>query len=271
MYEILLDCISLISMGIFLSAWAVILTFGAGLIYGIVKSFSAVLRTHFQIKKLPLRRYGLRLVVIDNPAICTAFTFGIFRPEIYISKGLFNTLSKDELRSVFLHELHHRTQCDPLKMLLLSIIKDTFFYLPIFRDVSEYFYSLREKAADDSAICATAKPLELASALLKVSSYGRNIIPMSVSISGGGLVEERVKRLLGESSKAVIYPRLKKMLASILLLMFILSAPTAYSLGMGKTCNQYKCNETHHHSVEKDLCSTGLEKEDCGNHCEMKM
>lgn len=270
MSEIFLKCVTAVSLVIVFSTWAVILFFAASLIYSILKNSLAVLKTYFQVKRLPLKRYSVKLIVIDDISVCTAFTSGIFLPRIYISKGMFKALSKEELRSVFLHELHHKNQYDPLKMVLMSIVKDTFFYLPILKELSDYFYFLREKKADDSAISATAKPLELASALLKVSGYKHNIHTLA-SISGGGLIEQRVKRLVGENAKTVSFPGLKKMLTSILLITLFLSAPGAYTLGMAKLCDEYKCNATQHHSVTEKPCISDSQKDDCNEHCSMKM
>ncbi len=63
-------------------------------------SFIKKRSTIMGIKKLP------KVYFIDT-AKPTAYSFTNFKPSIFISVGVFETLGKKELQAVFLHELHH--------------------------------------------------------------------------------------------------------------------------------------------------------------------
>lgn len=267
MSYILLQCMSLISSASIFLMWAGIALFIVGFAYSIIKNTWTALKTNTEIKRLPLKDYGLGAVLIDvNSPL--AFIAGLIRPKIYISKGLFNSLTRDEIKAVFLHELHHKKRKDPLRLFINSFIKDAFFYIPIVRYFSKLFHAIKERAADDMVVSVTGKPLELASAILKVST--NNKFMMAASIKGAGEIEDRVKRLIGEGANRIELPRFKGVAASLFMALFILFAPIAKGYGLDKECNDYKCKVTHHHKTG-DICEPSSQDMDCNKHCYMKM
>ncbi len=110
--------------------------------------------------------------------------------------------SREEVRAVMLHEIHHRKNKDPLRSLLLDLARDAFFYLPIGGWQARRFHHMRELAADDAVLNRTGAPLELASALLKVAWHGNDVDlraaqPASIiGGRGGGSAEGRIRRLV---------------------------------------------------------------------------
>jgi Zn-dependent protease with chaperone function len=135
-----------------------------------------------------------------------AFTAGLLSPRIYVTRGLCEALSRDELKSVILHEDRHRQSLDPLRAFIILLLQDLFFFLPIGHALGRIFFEAQEEAADDSVAESGGDSLELASALCRVarleSSSGAGVVP---GILGGGGVERRVRRMLsphrGESER----------------------------------------------------------------------
>lgn len=265
---IILRCLSILSgISVFL-IWAGTGIIIIGFLYSLIKNIWILLKTNKKIDKFLLRDYGLSALLIDDGSLCFAFTAGLFYPKIYISRGLLDSLTKDELKAVFVHELHHKRKMDPLKFFISSIIRDMFFYIPVSKHLLKIFHAIKEKAADDRVISVTHKPFELASAILKVSTHNSGL-QMSVSIKGKGLVEDRIKRLVGEDASEMVMPPFKTILTSIFMVIFLLSIPFMGAYGFDKRCDDNRCKVTHHHKIGSD-CNPVAGDMDCNKHCYMK-
>ena len=142
-----------------------------------------------------------------------------------------------------------------------------FFYLPITNYLTRLFHTIKEMAADDKVVSITGKPLELASAMVKVSTHNRNL-RMSVSIKGKDGIENRIKRLLGEDTGKTPLPSIKTVLISFVMAMFLLSIPIVAVSGFNKNCDDDKCKLTHHHKSE-GMCEPMAKDMDCNEHCYM--
>lgn len=269
MSYLLLKCMSLLSAASVFIIWLGISLFIIGLAYSILKNTWILLRTNAQIKKLPVKNYRLGTCLIDDNYVYTAFTLGILKPRIYISKGLLNSLSNDEIKAVFLHELHHKKNHDPLKFFLGSIIKDLFFYVPIVRYLVRVFHTIREDAADKRVVSLTGKPFELASAIIKVSTFNNKSSYAFASITGAGSVERRIKRLIGERTRRFDLPSVKNILVSFTAMILLLSVPVTITYGFDKKCNTDVCKITHH-LESKEVCNLAIGDMNCRVHCNMK-
>ncbi|WP_157745371.1 M56 family metallopeptidase [Nocardiopsis gilva] len=100
-------------------------------------------------------RHGLadRVVVVDEPRPY-AFTFGMLRPRVAVSRSLLDNLEPGEVAAVLAHEAAHVRGRDPLKTLLARLATSRGLYLPPLRDLSARFTRGRELAADRSAVAA---------------------------------------------------------------------------------------------------------------------
>lgn len=155
-----------------------------------------------------------QLVLFDNGVLRHAFTSGLWKPKIYLSTGVRSHLTVKEIQAVILHEAHHVIKKAPLMLFVLRILCTLNFFLPINRSLLNQYSTVCEKDADDAAVTNSQEPLELASALLKLSkSYSPDILYPMVSFSGGQrLIEDRVMRLLEPHAappsfgKASLYP-----------------------------------------------------------------
>lgn len=135
---------------------------------------------------------------VYNSELRCAFTLGLLKPKIYVSTGICSCLTAKELFAVILHETHHKKNKAPLKLFATQILSALNFFLPINRSLISLYSSVSEKAADDSAINISGEPLELASALVKLSkSNSVDIMCPSVAFSKGQrTIEDRIRRLL---------------------------------------------------------------------------
>jgi len=135
----------------------------------------------------------------DHPL---ALTYGIFRPTIVLSTWMIEKLDQHELEAVLAHELEHVARSDYLIVLLATVLRDAFFYLPTSRKAYRQLQQEKELVCDDLVVRATRRPLALASALTKV--WLHRIETPRYAIVGGAqllanestLTDYRIKRLM---------------------------------------------------------------------------
>jgi Zn-dependent protease with chaperone function len=119
-----------------------------------------------------------------------AFCAGYLRPRIYISAGAVEKLSPEELDAVLVHEQHHRSARDPLRLACGRILNQALFFLPALSPLSDRYAELAEIHADDTAIRAAAgNRAPLASALLRFDAEAPG--------GSAGISADRVDSLLG--------------------------------------------------------------------------
>jgi len=155
-----------------------------------------------------------RLLMLDTAAPL-AFTVGAWRPAIVLSPWVVETLDAEELEAVLAHELSHVARRDYLLMLIATMLRNTFFYLPQSHIAYHLLVEEKERASDDLAIGGSAHPLALASALTKVwRSATEARMQGSWPSAGQGLgqalttsdahLEERVVRLLAADAQPAL-------------------------------------------------------------------
>jgi beta-lactamase regulating signal transducer with metallopeptidase domain len=149
----------------------------------------------------PLRQAPrIRLCASDRPL---ALTYGVFRPTILLSTWMLLHLDQQEREAVLVHELGHIARRDYLLVLIATLLRDAFFYLPTSRMAYQQFQREKELACDELAVRTTRRPLALASALTKVwlhavtPSSKRLFFGMAQSLAGvEGTMNRRIERLL---------------------------------------------------------------------------
>ena len=137
-----------------------------------------------------------------------AFTAGWWRPRIFLAAQLERLLTEDELTAVIRHESAHARGRDPLKLSVMRFLASTLFYVPALRRMADDLADEAEIAADDRA--AADDPGVLASAILALAQFdplkgGTTAFQESAIASGiqrRGLLERRVRRLVGERAPA---------------------------------------------------------------------
>ncbi len=244
--------------------WSVGLTLLLGLIFATIKAVVTLFKTRKALRRLPLKNKGTNLVLIDDTSIATAFTHGIIRPRIYISRGLIQDLNGPELHAVFHHELSHKNNRDPLRFFLLTILKDILFFIPLTAYVSRHIRETQERRADDMAVSRMREPFSIAGALLKLAgTFSQRPVEMASILGSHGAVEERIQRLLGEKviKKNGKRPGRGAILASFLMPAIMLTS-LALPLKEGMPSSHRTCTMAH--------CSSDKPRpeKNCRIHCD---
>jgi hypothetical protein len=167
-----------------------------------------------------------RVVETDEPL---AFCAGYARPRIYLSRGLIEGLSAEELRAVVAHEGHHVRRRDPMRRVAARALADAVFFVPLLRRSGERYIALGELAADEAAVAAVGRRQPLAAALLKFSE--RELTPAPVA----GVAPERVDHLIGDSDAVrwrLPLARAVSSVAAIVALAVVVSATTTLAPGL---------------------------------------
>lgn len=81
-----------------------------------------------------------------------ALIIGWFKPKIFLSTSLINSLQPEELKIVLLHELFHQKKRHPLKNLFLSFLADLLFFFPLTKKMKELLSLAQELRADFQAV-----------------------------------------------------------------------------------------------------------------------
>ena len=114
-----------------------------------------------------------RLDLVENQIIYTthaeplAFCIGLLRPYVVVSAGLVEQVSLPELTAILAHERQHQQRRDPLRFLVVILLRTILYPLPVVHDLSRSFVALIEIEADEAAIAWSGRPT-LASALHKL-------------------------------------------------------------------------------------------------------
>ncbi len=155
-----------------------------------------------QVKPL-LQTLGLKRddVVFLNLNTIQVFCLGFWQPRIWLTAGLVNLLSEEELTAVLAHEAHHQRQYDPLRLLISRSLKAAFFFLPLLHDLAKNTELQQEIAADHSAIHhLNNNDLPLLSALHKLLRQDQQTsMSMLATYSPFNPTEARLKRLVYSS------------------------------------------------------------------------
>lgn len=130
---------------------------------------------------------------------CEAFAVGGLRPLIFVSETAVETLDREELRAVVLHEEHHRRSFAPLRAAALEAwLSLGGRHSRANRTLTDRLAAL-ETSADQYALDRGVTPSALASALLKIE-HAR------VASSFSGYADRRIGALL-ESAAGQRHPR----------------------------------------------------------------
>ncbi len=153
--------------------------------------------------------HALRVISgLPNPA----FTAGWVSPRIYLARELGGFLNEAELTAVIAHEHAHVRRRDPARLSALRFLGHALFWLPALRRLAEDAADEAEIRADDEA--TRGAPLTLASAILGLARWhaapsglvearaGDSALKGSgvVGIQRDGLLDRRIRRLLGEET-----------------------------------------------------------------------
>lgn len=149
------------------------------------------------------------------------FCFGFWRPRICLSSGLLDLLSPAELKAVLLHEDSHRQNRDPLRILLLEVIRTTFLFLPILREWGDVYKIGLELRADQYAVNRVGRKA-VAGALYRFYAQSASINLPKAAIAGLSANDARIAALLGDSDAVPAISSKNLLLSSLALWMICL-------------------------------------------------
>lgn len=177
------------------------------------------------------RKSGLcgKLVLVDaeRPLV---FTHGLLGPKVWLSTGLVDLLTDQELEAVLQHEAYHVLARDPLKILAARCLSRALFFAPVARDLCEAYLVSKEVAADEHAMWAMDEVLPLARALRKLIGAQPVTAPEAVLVGQLDLTEARLLALLDPRQPVPLFTP-KHLGASMLLLLILLAIAFAPAAG----------------------------------------
>ena len=147
-----------------------------------------------------------------------AFTFGLGKPRVAVSRGLVEQLSAQELAAVMAHERYHVRARDPLKLVVARTAARTCFFLPAVGHLVARYLAGRELAADRRSLRDSGRPA-LAGALFKVVAGPAWVeLDAAAAMAGPELLAARVDQLeLGTEPALPAVPRLAVALSGLVL------------------------------------------------------
>lgn len=130
------------------------------------------------------------------------FVAGVLRPCAYVSRGVLERMTDEELLAALHHERAHASSHDPAMLALLSFLADL---APGTGRALTLYRQARERRADLEAV-HRAGPCALASALLAMSR-GPTAPAAAVGMSGSGASTWRLEAILGvEPEPTLMFP-----------------------------------------------------------------
>lgn len=161
-------------------------------------------------------------IVYTAQAEPLAFCIGLLRPCVVVSTGLVEQVSSPELTAILAHERRHQQRRDPLRFLVVILLRAILYPLPIIHDLSRSFVTLIEIEADEAAIAWSGRPT-LASALHKLLTLAspHEVSPRFAVVTPFSVQSSRLACLLDPHhppSLSFSLPRLVMSLAPFLLL-----------------------------------------------------
>lgn len=169
--------------------------------------------TAFQSCRRSLGLLG-QVSLMENPLAASPFTVGLLRPVVVIPPRL--SLSPEELRCLFLHELTHVRAGDLWVKALSLLARCIHWYNPLARVLDRKIQEASEQGCDEQAAVSMGREERYAygSVILKFASGEAVSGPWAASLSTKEAVERRLKRVL----------RVKKLKGKELFLVLALSA-----------------------------------------------
>jgi beta-lactamase regulating signal transducer with metallopeptidase domain len=149
---------------------------------------------HSASGSLGINPQAVRLV--DHP-LAIAFCSGLFNPIIVISTSLVERLSPNQLKAVLLHEHYHVLHRDPLRILLVDVLRVALFFLPAIHEWHRIFKARLEVEADRYAVQRAGRAA-LAGALHRLLAEGSHPTFVSGAAAGLSINAVRIANLLGD-------------------------------------------------------------------------
>lgn len=139
-------------------------------------------------------------IELPNPS---AFTAGFINKRCFVTSGMLNEMTKEQVQVIVEHEKAHAKMNDPLKKWIFGILAD--FFIPVVaRRLKLHMMLAMEQAADNAVVNQELPSTLVASTLVKVARLNAQYLPLKhnelVVNFGADVLEQRVHFLLGKLS-----------------------------------------------------------------------
>lgn len=201
---------------------------GVTLIIAFIFSFTLLATKIIQLKKhrknishLESLSKPLRSGVFEIESIeASAFTSGFIHKRCFITSGMLNEMTKDEVDVILNHERAHAKVNDPLKKWLFSLF--TSFFIPsLAAHLKLHMILVMEQAADNAVVNGGVTSTFVASTLLKAARLNTLYSPVNnydlVANFGADVLEQRVFFLLGRLTLKPVNKIVMAILATLIL------------------------------------------------------
>lgn len=122
----------------------------------------------------------------------TAYTIGLFQPQIVISRSLIQKASSKQLEAVVLHEFYHFKNHHLLWLLISRLVSSLFFFIPLIEYLAQQLKTEFELTADSYVVSKQKTRDHLCGSLMLNLQYARGVIPHFATSP----IEKRVESLL---------------------------------------------------------------------------
>jgi len=139
-------------------------------INSIFKSIKSLINTKQFIDQLNIINIDSEKYIFQY-SLPLVFTSGIFKPKIYVSNCLIQSLDQHEIRSIILHEKQHKISYDPLKKIIIELIKSALPYLPFKYQIFKSYEVLTELTCDMYSQEIMNSKRYILSAMLKIFNF----------------------------------------------------------------------------------------------------
>ena len=148
-----------------------------------------------KLGSLYLKRWDKNILLL-NSEDCLAFTMGLFRPQIVLSKGIFQQFDEHEIEAIILHEEYHLKHYDPLKIFIVTVLSDGMAYIPVMKELLYRYKTYTELLADQYAMEKMGTTVKLGSALLKLIKQKSESLSIVTAPFAENAVNLRIKQIL---------------------------------------------------------------------------
>lgn len=168
----------------------------------------------------------------------SSFCYGFLNPRIRISSRVVNQLTVRQLKAVLIHESYHLENRDPLKIFMSQIASSMFFFIPIIKDIKNYYILSKELTADQLAIDSNYG-FNLRQALYKTLTQKMQFVGVA-SFATASDLEQRIS-FLTKKQKPLVRFSLFRLLVSLVVFMFVFVVVTlpVYAMGDNKDSHTY--------------------------------
>jgi len=203
-------------------------------LYIVVKKFIQLRRHQHDLTSLTALStpFDEKVQEIEMPEVI-AFTTGFSKKMCFISSGMIQELTHDELTVVIRHEKAHVKSNDPLKKWLFSLFA-AFFITSLASRLKLHMTLAMEQLADDAVIDDELTSEFIASTLIKVARLNASYSPIKsndlVANFGADVLEQRIYFLLGQLDLKPVNKGVTGVLMVLILLMSLSSIDAIHHL-----------------------------------------